>query len=471
MFKLKALSTISSTLSHLSSAQFIKDLQSDGGIVYEVGGSVRDTFLGQVIKDRDLVVARLPLNAIQSILKRHGKVSLVGKSFGVIKFDSRELEQQFDIALPRKERSTGTGHRDFKVDFDPDIPIEDDLSRRDFTINAMARDISSETLIDPFYGYQDLENKLIRTVTQNSFMEDPLRLMRAIQFAARFQLEIEDKTFQAMKQHCQLINTVSAERICEELVKLLKARKPSKGFVLMHETGLLQEVLPEVEATIGVEQGNKFLNDDVFKHTMRVLDASRQDVAIDYSGNLDLMLSALYHDVGKTKTKRVYPEENKITFYGHQIVSRKIFQKRFKALKMTHVGANLDDISCMIENHMFQTKSFFSDKAIRRFVSKIGKELILKLVDLRIADNRGGKYPDGIKGILKLKKRIVEEISKESPFGIRDLAVTGHELMEMGIPEGPVIGNILKHLVEVVLDEPKKNDKETLINIVKSELA
>ena len=454
----------------LSQARFIKDLQEKGASIYEVGGSLRDHILNRDTKDYDLVVAKLPFEIIKKILKNHGSVSLVGKSFGIIKFDTKELDYEFDIALPRKEKSTGVGHRDFEVDFDPNIPIEDDLKRRDFTINAMAREIGHNSFIDPHHGKKDLKEKLIRTVSTNSFEEDPLRLLRAVQFSARFDFKVEKQTLQDMKKYSKLIHTITSERISEEILKLFSAKKPSKGFTLMKETGLLKEVFPELEATINVEQGNKIRNDDVFKHIMRVFDASSEDNAIDHSGDLNLMLASLYHDVGKSKTKRFFTKENKITFYGHQIVSKRMFQKRFKALKMLHIGADVDEISCLIENHMFQTKSFFTDKAIRRFINQIGKERIFKLIDLRIADNRGGKYPDGIKGIQKLKKRIIDEIEKEPPFSIKDLAINGHDIMALGLVEGPDIGLILHHLLDIVLDHPEKNDKETLLSITQTYL-
>jgi len=450
------------------SVDFIKDLRQSGGVVFEVGGSVRDYFLGRHIKDYDLVICRLPLHEIKKILARHGIVSLVGKSFGIIKFKSTKFDCQLDIALPRKERSTGSGHRDFDVDFDPHIPIEEDLKRRDFTINAMALEIGSSRFIDPYQGKNDIDHKLIRSIQKGSFEEDPLRLLRAIQFATRFNFKIEEKTWEEIISNNKLIRTVSSERISEEINKLLSSDKPSQGFHLMHESGLLQEIFPELEATINVEQGNKIQNDDVFKHTMRVLDAARKDNAIENSGNLDLLLAALYHDVGKSKTKRFFPQEDKITFYGHQLVSKRMLIKRFNTLKLSHIGANIEDVSCLIEHHMFQTKSFFSDKAIRRFINKIGKDLIFKLIDLRIADNRGGKYPDGIKGIQKLKKRIIQEIEKESPFGIKDLAINGHDIMDLGIQEGPDVGRILHQLLEIVLDDPTKNTREALLNIIKS---
>jgi putative nucleotidyltransferase with HDIG domain len=447
---------------------FVTELHQAGGRVYEVGGTVRDRLLGRSSKDRDLLVTGLKLEAITRILRREGEVFTVGKSFGVLKFRPKgEEETEFDIALPRKEVSTGAGHRDFQVDYDPSLPVEVDLSRRDFTINAMAIETATGKLIDPFGGEEDLKARTLRMVFDRAFEEDPLRLLRAVQFAARFKLTVEPKTLEAMKKNAASIRTVSPERVSEELRKLLLAERPSEGFVLMRDTGLLGPLLPELAENVGIEQGNKAHKDDVFLHTMKVLDASRKDDAIPLAGDLELMLAALFHDVGKARTQRFDAQKNRMTFYGHQILSKRMARKRMNHLKMTTLGIDPERVAHLVEHHMFQTKHHFNDRAIRRFINKVGPEHILKLVDLRIADNRGGKYPEGIKGVLRLRKKIQDELEKKTPFGVRDLAVSGTDLMDMGIPEGPEIGRILKELVEYVLDDPETNTKEALLDLAK----
>lgn len=447
---------------------FSSDLCRAGGRVYEVGGTVRDRLLSRASKDKDLLVTGLPLEEISKILRRFGEIFTVGKSFGVLKFHPRdEPETEYDIALPRKEVSTGSGHRDFKVDYDPSLPVEIDLSRRDFTVNAMAIESATGKLIDPFGGEEDLKKRLLRMVFDRAFEEDPLRLLRAVQFAARFQLAIEPATFEAMKKHAELIRTVSPERISEEIRKLLMAEKPSEGFVIMRDTGLLKPVFPEIEENVGVEQGNKAHKDDVFLHTMKVLDASRKDDAIPTAGDLELMLAALFHDVGKARTQRFDPEKNRMTFYGHQILSRRMAKKRMNALKMTTLGIDPESVAHLVEHHMFQTKAHFNERSIRRFINKVGPDHILKLVDLRIADNRGGKYPEGIKGVLRLRKKIQDELDRKTPFGAKDLAIRGTDVMGMGIPEGPEIGRILKELVDYVVDDPELNTQEALLDLAK----
>ncbi len=442
---------------------FEKAIFDAGGIVYEVGGSVRDSFLGVPHKDRDFLVTGIPLDKLSGLLKPYGSVTFVGKSFGVLKLTPfKEPEITFDIAIPRKEISTGEGHRDFEVTYDHTLPVEVDLSRRDFTVNAMARNVRTSELVDPFGGREDLKKKQIRQVFAETFKEDPLRLIRAVQFSARLGFEIEPETLNSMTKNAALIKTVSSERVVEELRKLFMAAKPSIGFDIMESCGILPHLFPEIAATKGIQQDK---GHDVYKHTMIVLDAAASDKIIDNKGDLELMFAALLHDVGKAKTARFVPEQKRIAFFGHQIVSKRIAKKRLEQLKVTTLGINPENVLTLIEDHMFETKSFFSDKAIRRFVAKVGKDLILKLIDLRIADNRGGKYPAGVGGVLKLKKRIIEELAKKPPFGPKDLAINGHDLMELGLKPGPKMGNIIKQLVELVLDEPERNTKEELLKV------
>lgn len=451
--------------------QFIKILQplwDAGGIIYEVGGTVRDRLLNRPIKDKDLLVTRLPFAQIKTLLQPFGKIILVGKAFGVLKFTPHlHPEQTFDIALPRKEVSTGTGHRDFEVDYDPNLPVEEDLQRRDFTINAIALELRKGKIIDPFGGQKDIEANLLRQVFPKAFAEDPLRLIRAVQFAARFDLTIETETERAMKEFGPLLKTVSPERQIEEIRKLFLAEHPSRGIELMRQTGLLPLIFPELTALIEIPQ-DKRPGDDVYQHTLRVLDAARADPYLKNPGDLELLFAALFHDVGKAKTKKFDPAKQRIVFYGHQIVSERICKKWMERMKITTLGVNPSHISTLVTHHMFETKSYFTDKAIRRFIQKIGKDLIEKLLDLRLADNRGGKHPRSIQGVLKMRARVEEILAQKPPFGPGDLAINGHDLMNLGVPEGRKIGYVLKQLVEMVLDDPELNTKEQLLVIAKN---
>lgn len=445
---------------------FLKAIEAKNGQIYEVGGTLRDALLGLPHKDKDLLVTGIPLEELLQLLSQYGHVQKVGKSFGVIKFQPKDANSEFDIALPRIEKSTGSGHRDFQVDFDPFIPVEQDLARRDFTINAMARNLQSGEIIDPFHGQKDLESKLLKMVFKNTFREDPLRLLRGIQFAARFQFNFDSDTLAEMKQDSALIKTVSAERVIEEIRKLMTAPKPSVGFWWMRETDLLRHIFPEVQGMIGTPQPKKH-GGDVFEHTMKVLDAARLHPDVASAGDLELVFSALFHDTGKPATAVFSDEKGDMTFHGHQIISKRIWLKWMKRYKASMIGIDGERVARLIDNHMFETKSFYSDRAIRRFINKIGPDLIYKQIDLRIADKKGGGYPESIKGVIKLKNKIKEELDKKPPFGPKDLAVNGHDLMSLGFPEGPALGKILKELVELVLDHPERNTRDELIQHLK----
>ncbi|PWB75838.1 polynucleotide adenylyltransferase [candidate division GN15 bacterium] len=424
------------------------------GRIYEVGGVVRDRFLTQdaPAKDRDYLVTGIHYDELTAILRQFGKVDLVGKSFGVIKFTQRRTNgyHTFDISLPRREHSTGVGHKDFAVTYDPSIPVEMDLTRRDFTINAMAWALDSNRLVDPLNGMTDLKHRQIRMTSEESFTEDPLRMLRAIQFAARFEFEIEPETFAAITRHATLVATVSAERIAEELNKLLTlAKRPSDGFRLMHQSGLLIQVLPELEACVGVEQPGGYHRYDVFEHILRTIDATQP--------KLRLRLAALFHDIRKPQHRRLV--EDGATFYGHEaggarttidVMNRLRYSKDLSA-----------EVATLVDRHMFTTE--VSDKGLRRLIRRVGLDLIFDLLALRRADvfaqGMGGTTED----VDVMERRINEEIERKAPFGLKDLALSGSDIMTLfDIPPGPMVGRILDHLMEKVLDQPEDNTREKL---------
>jgi len=272
-----------------------------------------------------------------------------------------------------------------------------------------------------------------------------------------------------MCENAELIKTVPGERIGMELVKLMHAPKPSVGFDIMYRCGLMEHIIPELIPLKGIGQ-DKQPGEDVYDHTMRVLDAARGDAKIEHAGDLELMFAALLHDIGKAKTSRFHPEAQRTVFFGHQIVSAKLAHGWMKRMKISACGIDPKLVTTLIEGHMFETKASFTERAIRRFIAKVGKENVFKLVDLRLCDNRGGKHPYGIKGVLRLRSRIREELAKKPPFGSRDLAINGNDIIELGTTEGPVIGQILQMLVEHVLDDPTLNERDKLLALAREML-
>jgi tRNA nucleotidyltransferase (CCA-adding enzyme) len=351
------------------------------------------------------------------------------------------------------------------VDHDPNLPVEVDLGRRDFTINAMAYPLDEKTaegpklkvqetvLIDPFRGREDLKESLIRLVNPRAFEEDPLRMLRAAQFAARFEFAIEEGTFRAMRQHARLIATVSPERVQEELAKLLtKADKPSIGLFLMQRSGLMKEALPELEEGVGCDQPGGYHAHDVFKHTLMAVDASPKA--------LIPRLAALFHDVAKPRTREVY--DGGATFYGHDKMGAEITEVALSRLKYSNEV--IGRVVRLVSAHMFQGPE--TEKGLRRLIRKVGEDQIFTLLDLRRADivaqGKGGSSKD----VDVFEKIIREEMAKKPPLSTRDLAIDGKDVMqEFGLTPGPLVGKVLNNLLEAVLDEPGLNRREVLLDL------
>jgi putative nucleotidyltransferase with HDIG domain len=314
----------------------------------------------------------------------------------------------------------------------------------------MAVELGSDRLIDPLEGLIDIEKKQLRIVYKESFEDDPLRMLRAVQFAARFNFVIEPETFKMLRERASLIKTVSPERIAEELNKLmLLASRPSDGFRLMQTTGLLKELFPELEACVDVDQPGGYHRYDVFEHSIRTVDACPD--------RLPLRMAALFHDINKPQAKQVV--EDGATFYGHEATGAKTACKILNRLRYSHDF--IKDVEILVEKHMFTTQ--VTDKGLRRLIRKVGVDLIFDLLELRRADvvaqGMGGITED----VDEFEVRIREEIDRQPPFGLSDLAIDGNDVMELfNLEPGPEVGRILNHLMEKVLDYPEDNRRDIL---------
>jgi putative nucleotidyltransferase with HDIG domain len=441
--------------------ELVNDLTAEGKL-YEVGGSVRDSLLPRqseietsikatLSKDRDFLVTGIALEQLMRLLRKFGKVDLVGKSFGVIKFTPIG-GPTFDFAIPRTERSTGIAHRDFDVTYDPGLPVEVDLRRRDFTINAMARDIPTGEIVDPFGGRADLNNRIVRIVFPEAIEEDPLRILRGAQFAARFEFEIETETLAAMKAGTHLIDTVSPERIADELNKMLtRAVKPSIGFRYLLMVGALKRILPELVEGVGVEQPGGFHRWDVFDHTLVCVDSA--------PSSLHIRLAALFHDIGKPATRELV--DGGATFYGHDRLSTDLAIKAMKRLRYSN--EMIDKVAVLVSKHMFSDRA--GEKGIRRLIRIVGQDLIFDLIALRRADIMAQGMGQDPTEADDFASRIKAEIDKKPPFGVKDLAVNGDDIMrDLNLQPGPIIGRILNDLLEMVLDDPEANNYAALIS-------
>ena len=449
---------------------FYSDVRRAGGEVFLVGGVVRDRLLKIPTKDADVLVRGVAIEALGEILSRHGRVEQTGKSFAVFKFICAD-GAALDVALPRTEKSTGTGHRDFAVQADPALPVETDLGRRDFTINAMAQEVLTAggelgRILDPFGGQADLEKRVLRVVFGRAFEEDPLRVLRGAQFAARFGLTAEPGTLAKMKEAAPLLKSLSAERVIQEIGKLLAAQRPSRGFYLLREAGALEVLFPEIAAMSGVEQPEEYHVADVFDHTMLALDAAAKDEALRHPGDPEVMLAVLYHDVGKPACAGRHPSDGRITFYGHQDVSRDRVRERLTHWKAGMIGADPEKVALLVARHMFDAKPDSTDRTLRRFLRGIGPELVFKLLDVRIADRRAQRNPENLDDVLGLRARIEDELSRKPALTVKALAVSGRDLIARGYAPGPALGAELSRLLELVLDDPALNERERLLNLV-----
>jgi tRNA nucleotidyltransferase (CCA-adding enzyme) len=424
--------------------------------LYLVGGTVREILrgAGAGFVDEDYLASGIEYDDLVARLERFGSVNLVGKSFGVIKF-TPPSERTVDISLPRTEFSTGIAHRDFSVRFDPRLPVEKDLERRDFTVNSMALHIGTHLLIDPLDGRRDLEKRLLRVNRRDSFLEDPLRILRGVQLMARLEFAIEELTRADMRSGAPLLASVSAERVRDELNKMLElAAEPSRGFVFMHEVGILPFVLPELEATFGVEQ-NEFHPDDVFMHSLKSCDRARPE--------LRLRWSALLHDIGKKEMKQVV--DGRTVFYRHEEASARDADAILERLRFP--GEFRKKVVSLIVHHMFNITDDWSDTAVRRFIVRAGRENLGDLLALREAD--GLSRGDGAVVVQNaaIRDRFERVLASEAAFKTTDLAIGGADIMEaLGIAEGPEVGKILRALFEAVIENPEENTRERLVALV-----
>ncbi|HXV12937.1 MAG TPA: HDIG domain-containing protein, partial [Candidatus Krumholzibacteria bacterium] len=300
------------------------------GELYRVGGAVRDRLFAIDVADTDFLVRAVAPQDLEKILSRHGVWSRVGKAFGVYKFTPRG-GATVDIVFPRTETSIGVGHRDFEVRFDETLPVEADLARRDFTINAIAERIPDGRLVDPFHGRDDLEAGVLRMIFPRAFDEDPLRILRGARFAARFGLAIDGPTRAAMTAAAGLLATVSAERVQDELTKTLsQCERPSLAFDALHQTGSLVTWLPELERCAGVVQ-NEYHPDDVYWHTLKTCDRAPRERPV-------VRWSALLHDLGKVDTRQVITEdgESRVVFYGHEAVGAEVAERVLSRLRYSN---------------------------------------------------------------------------------------------------------------------------------------
>ncbi len=426
-----------------------------------VGGSIRDHFLGIESGDFDLEVYGVAdLAWLQKQLSGVVETQSVGKSFGVLKF--RHNNCSFDIALSRREEKCGSGHRGFTVTFDPDMEYADSSRRRDFTINSMGYDIESAELLDPHGGLKDLENRVLREVDASTFVEDPLRVYRAVQLCARFDLK---PTKECEALCCDMVQRgaleeLSKERIYEEFKKLLlKSPKPSIGFELMRSFGVLR-YFPELEAIIGVPQDPKWHPEgDVWIHTMMSIDVMAKERSGDEKLDLKLMFAILCHDLGKATTTTIHP--NWVSAKKHEIVGVGLSELFMYRLCDEH--SFVESILPLVRHHLAPTQLFNQNSkapAIRRLATKVNIE---ELVQVARADSLGRTTTTALEGSYVAGDWLLE-MAKKLDVKNRPLPnlLKGRDLIELGYTPSKLFGEILHTVYEMQLSGDLKSKNEAL---------
>jgi poly(A) polymerase/tRNA nucleotidyltransferase (CCA-adding enzyme) len=424
-----------------------------------VGGAVRDLILRRPTGDWDVSTDATP-QQVSSIFR---KVIPTGMKHGTVTviINSTKVE----VTTFRIEGKYSDGRRPDSVRYASDI--REDVKRRDFTISAMAYDPLSDEFIDEFGGLKDLRCKVIRTVGDpvERFEEDGLRPLRAIRLATVMEFNIDKDTLEAIRPSIGTFRKVAPERVREEIVKMLLADKPSAGIEVMRDTGLLDEIIPELCEGIGVDQPIQYHKYDCYTHSLKCLDLS--------SGDPIFRFAVLMHDVGKPRSR--IKKGTEYRFYGHENIGAEMTKDVMERLRFSK--ENINFVTILIRNHMFNYEDSWSDAAIRRFIRRIGTENIESLFALRIADAKGSGIPidERLEKIEQLRKRIVKVLDQQMALKVTDLDIDGHQVMKiLNIPPGKKVGRALNYLLEVVTENPELNKfeelRQILLNLPEEEL-
>ena len=441
---------------------FNSHFERAGFKAYLVGGAVRDIFLHKKPHDFDVATNATP----QDVMKLFKVVIPTGFEHGTVTVHFEGLE--IEVTTFRTESGYSDGRHPDSVNYA--ATIEEDLSRRDFTINAIAADLKNGKIVDPFGGRRDIKKKVIRTVgkAHDRFMEDGLRPVRCVRFACKLGFSIEKCTYSELfnSEIRKKIGSISIERFRDEFDKILASAKPSVGLKLLEETGMTSIFIPELLAGRGCVQSDQrgFHDFDVLDHLYYACDGAPVEKP-------NIRLAALFHDIGKPASKKII--DGNITFYNHERIGSKLTQQILTRLK--YPNAVIDSVCHLINEHMFNYESNWTVPAIRRFIIRVGQEHLEDLFDLRLADMYGMhnqpieyKYSAAINLLVELKDRIAVELEKNNALSLKDLAINGNDLIAAGFEKGKKLGLILNHLLDCVIEDPGMNTKDKLLEVAKS---
>lgn len=430
-------------------AEVARELGGRGYQAYVVGGAVRDSLMGRRPKDWDICTSATPAE-VEGIFG--DRAVPTGKRYGTVTVLSGKDE--VEVTTFRSDGVYSDGRRPDIVVFSSDV--REDLARRDFTINAMAYDIRRQAVIDCFDGLRDLQAKVVRTVgdARLRFSEDALRMLRAIRLAVELGFSVCPETLDAIRENHEAIVKISWERIRDELTAMLLSPRPGEAMRLAHEAGLLDHILPELEACTDMPRGPG--RDALFDHILRTTDNIRPE--------LHLRLAALLHDIGKPGT--LAPDDaGTLRFPNHERVGAALAQDALERLR--YPGELVRKVTTLVRYHMFAYDPATRDKGIRRLVASLGFDTIYDLARLREADRAAtgtGASPGPGSNMAAFLARVNEVMAKGPVLTVRDLAVDGRDVMKaLGIPQGPEVGKVLSKLLDAVLENPDLNSRERLL--------
>jgi tRNA nucleotidyltransferase/poly(A) polymerase len=458
---------------------YVRSLDLDA---YLVGGAVRDELLGHESKDADFLVPGVDTEGLKQKLAPHGRVEdlVVANRLVGVRLHPREKEIRklapagIEFAPPRKEVSTGPGRHDFEIVADPALSVEDDMRRRDFTVNAMARRLSTGEIVDPLGGQEDLRHGILKSVSPTSFAEDPLRLVRGLRFVSQLGFEPDEATLRQMRDEAPSVRLVSGERVggglaadgMGELSKLLMGREPARALRLARDTGVLTELLPEFEPAVGFDQESRYHSLTLDEHTFAVVQA-----AADKGRSLAVRLAALFHDLGKPLVAW-RGADGRLHYYakpghaakGHEQVGGELANRALNRLRYPNDLRRR--VERIIRHHMFQVGKGDALRA-RRFLAMHGDQIAFDLVDHKEADYGGKPGRDGsgtLDDIENLRRfRATLEREQTQPHRLKDLAIDGNDLIQLGFQPGPELGQALRQLLHVVVDRPDRNTRDALV--------
>ncbi|MFH1561112.1 MAG: HD domain-containing protein [Patescibacteria group bacterium] len=424
----------------------VKAFNKTGFEIYIVGGSARGLITQYPVSDWDLTTNAKP-EQVQALFPKN---SFYNNRFGTVSIvTGKKKTDIFEVTTYRTEQGYSDKRRPDQVSWGK--TLEEDLQRRDLTINAIAIDWLAQKIIDPHQGQKDLKNKIIRTVgnPDQRFQEDALRLIRAVRIATQLGFMIEAKTLSSIKKNSKLIDDIAKEGIRDELLKLLSSDYPADGITLLYNTGLLERIIPELIEGRGIDQA-KHHTDDVWTHNLKTLQHCP-------SKNPIVKLAALLHDIGKPKTAQGEGEER--TFHNHEVAGAIMTKEIGKRLRFSK--KQIDQLYTLVRWHQFTPNEKQTDKAIRRFIRRVGTDNLQDILDIRTGDRLGSGVPETSWRTELFKKRLIEV--QKQPFSIKDLKIDGNDIMKiLKIKPGPEIGKILKTLFEEVEEDKDKNTKECL---------